>query len=219
MATSKIVKNILKDMKNTIDELYEKSLVRDSRSISSKEIGKNEYEITFSGKNSSICNIVYDKHVSGIEIMEQLLNGYQYTVLLYDKSIIQAEFITKENELVKERLFFMKRHNKIWNIKEIDESEKLDQDWFSEQDGIPIVFRIDFAPNDHEELNHAATHATLSNHECCRIPIKGIVTFSEFVRFILFHFYEIKLDLKENRSGTNDTITDLEKKLVHISWS
>ena len=95
MATSKIVKNVLDDMRKTIDELYLKSLVRDCRPASCKETAKDTYEISFSGKDRNVCNIVYDEHISGEEIMEQLLKGYQYTILLYDKSIIQAEFIVK----------------------------------------------------------------------------------------------------------------------------
>ncbi len=219
MAVSGITKNILDDIRKTISELYEKNLVRDYKEISSNQTGKCDYELTFSGKDNTICSIVYDKHISGEAIMDHLLRGCQYNVLLYDKSIIQAEFKIKENKIIKERLVFMKRHNKIWDIEEINESESQEQDWFSEEKGIPIIFRIDYAPDDHKECDHAATHATLSNHECCRIPIKGIVTFSEFVRFLLFHFYGIKMNLKENRSSMNDTLTDLEKKLVHISWN
>lgn len=218
MATSKIVKNVLDDMRKTIDELYLKSLVRDCRPASCKETAKDTYEISFSGKDRNVCNIVYDEHISGEEIMEQLLKGYQYTILLYDKSIIQAEFIIKDEKIIKERLVFMKRHNKIWNIDEIYECEELEQDWFSEEKGIPIVFRIDYAPDDHIDGDHSATHLTLSNHQSCRVPIKGIVTFSEFVRFILLHFYDIKMDLKQCRSDMDDTITQLEKQMVHINW-
>ena len=86
----------------------------------------------------------------------------------------------------------MKKHNKIWDFKEIEAYEAEDKDWFMEEEGVPIMLRIDYAPDDHIEGEHAATHLTLSNQECCRIPIKGIVTFSEFVRFVLLHFYDIK---------------------------
>ena len=99
MATSKIVKNVLDDMRKTIDELYLKSRVRDCRPASCKETAKDTYEISFSGKDRNVCNIVYDEHISGEEIMEQLLKGYQYTILLYDKSIIQAEFIVKNEKI------------------------------------------------------------------------------------------------------------------------
>ena len=218
MATSKMVKSVLGDMRNTINELYSKNFVRDYRQESCRETAKDTYEISFSRKDNNICNIVYDEHISSEEIMEQLLKGYQYTILLYDKSIIQAEFIIKDELIVKERLVFMKRHNKIWNMDEIDECEILEQDWFSEEKGIPIVFRIDYAPDDHKDGDHSATHFTISNHQSCRIPIKGIVTFSEFVRFVLFHFYNIKMELKQCRLGMDDTITEIERQMIHINW-
>lgn len=218
MATSKMVKNVLEDMRKTVRELYENSLVRDYRQESCNKTGKNTYEISFSGKDNNICNIIYDEHISGEEIMDQLLNGYQYTILLYDKSIIQAEFIIEDEKIVKERLVFMKRHNKIWDMNEIKEFEALEEDWFSEEKGIPIVIRIDYAPEDHKEGDHSATHLTLANHQSCRVPIKGIVTFSEFVRFILFHFYNTKMKLKRCRSSADDTITQTEKQMMHINW-
>ena len=80
------------------------------------------------------------------------------------------------------------------------------------------MLRIDYAPEEHINGEHAATHLTISNHESCRIPIKGIVTFSEFVRLILFHFYNLKLERKVWRLNAEDTITELEKQMMHISW-
>ena len=91
MATSRIVKCILDDMQKTITELYNKNLIRDYRGISDSQNGKGTYEISYSGKNAT-ASIVYDKHVSGKDIMQALLKELQYTVLLYDKSIIQAEY-------------------------------------------------------------------------------------------------------------------------------
>ena len=218
MGTSRMVKSVLGDMKKTIGELYKKELVRDYKKESCREVGRNTFEISYSGKEKNICNIVYDKHISGEEIMDKLLEGCQYTVLLYDKSIIQAEFKIEDEKIIKERLVFIKRHNKIWNIDEIEESEYMEQDWFSEEKGIPIIFRVDYAPNDYKEGEHPATHLTLANHECCRVPIKGIVTFSEFVRFILLHFYDMEMELKQFRSSVEDTITVSEKQMVHINW-
>ena len=108
MSTSKMTKNILGDMRKTVEELYSKDLIRDYKKESCKEIAKDFYEISFSGKDNSICNVVYDKHISGEEIIDTLLAGYQYNVLLYDKSIIQAEFKIEKNSVVKERLVFFK---------------------------------------------------------------------------------------------------------------
>lgn len=218
MAESRIVKLILKDMRQTIQELQKNNLVRDYRGISDREVGKNVYEISYPGKNAA-ANIVYSKHLSGEELMVKLLDGLQYTILMYDKSIIQAEFSVEENRVIKERLVFLKRHNRIWDMKEIQNYEKLEEgDWFSEEQGIPIMLRVDYAPTEHKECTHAASHLTLSNHETCRIPIKEPMTFSEFIKFVLFHFYNMKLGIKEFRFDMEESITNIEKKMIHMYW-
>ena len=217
MPAPRLVKNIKKDIENTLIELRSRDLLRDEMGISERCTGGNTYEISFSGKNDT-GSIVYDNHISGNEIIETLLCNYQYTILLYDKGLIQAEFIVKDNQVIKERLVFMKKHNRVLSKEEIDEYEAEAVEWFELDEGVPIMIRIDYAPDDHVDGKHAATHMTISNHESCRIPIKGIVTFSEFVRFIMFHFYDVELQLKTNRSSADDTITDLEKKMVHFSW-
>lgn len=218
MATSKIVKCILDDMQKTIAELYNMNLVRDYRGVSDNQIGKNTYEISYSGKNTT-GSIVYDKHISGENIIQTLLKELQYTVLLYDKSIIQAEYLIKNEQIIKARLVFMKMHNKIWEQEEIDECEYLEQDWFADEMGIPIMIRIDCDVKEHIDGEHPVTHLTLSNHETCRIPMKEIPTFSEFIRFVLFHFYGIKFDLKECKFDFYETITELEKKMMHLYWN
>lgn len=217
MPASKMVKHILDDMKKTNEELWKKGIVRDAKGASVKQTGSDSWEISFSGKNDS-GSIILDKHITATRIIEVLLENLQYTLLLYDKGIIQAEYEISNDKIVKERLVFMKKHNKIWDFKEIEAYEAEDKDWFMEEEGVPIMLRIDCAPDDHIEGEHAATHLTLSNQECCRIPIKGIVTFSEFVRFVLLHFYDIKLDKAVFRFDEEDTITSLEKQMMHINW-
>ena len=218
MATSRMVKCLLDDIRKTVEELYNKNLVRDYIGVSEHEKAKDYYELSFSGKDKNVCNIVYDKHVSGESIIDALLEGRQYTLLLYDKSIIQVEFVIKNEKIIKERLVFLKRHNRLWSREEIDEDEINDQDWFSSEKGIPIIFRIDYAPEDADAGNHSATHFTMSNHQSCRIPIKGIINFSEFIRFILLHFYDIELELKSNNIGMEETIAEIEKHMIHLNW-
>lgn len=217
MASSRLFKEILDDMNKTITELRSRELLREERGIFQRCCGKDLYEISYPNKNDT-GGIIFDKHVTSTKIIDTLLAGQQYTILLYDKSFIQAEYIIQGNKVIKERLVFMKKHNKIWETKEIDEYESLEEDWFAEESGVPIMLRIDYAQDDHQECDHAATHLTLSNHESCRIPIKGVVTFSEFIRFVMFHFYNIKLDLHTCYLNLGDTITELEKKMIHINW-
>lgn len=217
MATSKLVKKILDDMNKTITELRCRELLRDEKGISQSNQKDGLIEISYNGKDTT-SSIVFDKHITSSQIIDTLLEGKQYTILFYDKGLIQAEYTVDGNNVIKERLVFMKKHNKIWDAKEIEEYEILEEDWFTEE-GVPIMLRIDYAPDEHKECDHAATHLTISNHESCRIPMKGIVTFSEFVRFVLFHFYNIKMDMRICRSSVGDTITELEKAMMHVSWN
>ena len=208
---------IIKDIHVSLTELRDKRFVRDEMGLSIKDTGSTGCEISFEGK-SDINNIMYDIHMSTASIMDKLLREQQYTVLLYDKSIVQAEFIIQNGEIAKERLLFLKKHNKIWKLEEINVADAEDRDWFDNEEGIPICIRIDYDPENHVECDHAATHLTLSNNEKCRIPIQNVITFSEFIRFILLHFYGEKLDIPQYRIEQDNTITELERKMIHIGW-
>ena len=211
-----IEKQICLDIRRTLDIVRKNDLLRDENYFSTKKDG-NITKITFSGKNDT-NSIVYDKHIKGSEMISELVNNRQYNILFYDKGFIQAEFMVKGNNIIKERLIFMKKHNKIWDFNEIHDFEITSIDWFEEDFGVPIMLRVDYAPKDHVECDHAATHLTVSNHESCRIPMKGIVSFSEFVSFVLFHFYHINLNLNVCHYDNTDTITESEKKMIHMNW-
>lgn len=86
-----LVKEIIKDINRTVDELRQKELIRDVCGVADKQTGANAFEISFSGK-SDANSVMLDKHVSASYVMNTLLQERQYTILLYDKSIIQAEF-------------------------------------------------------------------------------------------------------------------------------
>lgn len=217
MVISKLGKTMLSDIESTIAELRQKHLVRDENGISQHCTASETYEISFSGKNDT-NKIMYDKHISCSHLMDMLLQNRQYTILLYDKSIIQAEFVICGDSVVKERLVFIKKHNKIWSQKEIDEYDANDEDWFSDEEGIPVVIRVDFDPKMHKECDHAISHLTLSNHESCRIPMKEALSFSEFVSFVMFHFYDISITKKSLCISERETITSKEKQMIHIYW-
>lgn len=218
MAISKFGKEVLQDIYVTISELRNNSLIRDENGIAQHSLAGNLLELTFNGK-SDAGKIVYDKHISCAQIMDSLLAERQYTVLLYDKSLLQVEFIIDANGISKERLVFIKKHNKIWQKGEIEEYDAADEDWFAEETGIPIMIRIDYDPQNHKECEHASAHLTLSNHESCRIPMKSAISFSEFVQFVFLHFYDTTLHLPKYRFDGEETITELEKKLIHLNWS
>ena len=72
-----------------------------------------------------------------------MLVNQQYNILFYDKGFIQVEFIISGSNIIKERLAFMKKHNKIWDAEEIKEYDR-----FTEDFGVPIILRIDYTPDD-----------------------------------------------------------------------
>lgn len=213
-----LVKKIVSDINRTIDELRQKELIRDESGIADRKKGADAYEITFSGKTDA-NSVMFDKHVSASYIMNTLLRERQYTILLYDKSIIQAEFTIDEGEVIKERLIFMKKHNRIWDKEEISMADAEDGDWFADEESVPTFLRIDYDPSNHVECEHPAAHLTLANNESCRIPIQDVVTFSGFIRFVLLHFYGIKLDMGTYWLDKESTITDKERKMMHVSWN
>ena len=215
--STQIVRQLKKEIEQVLTELRDKEYIRDENGISEKQIGINEYKLSYSGKNDK-SSIVYDKHISGSFIMEELLENRQYSFLMFDKSIVQAEFRIADGEIIKERLVFMKKHNRIRTKDEINYADSEDVDWFADEDGIPVFLRIDYDPEKHIECFHSKTHLTISNSDSCRIPIKDIVSFSEFMRFVLFHFYSYKLELSASQKPSRETITDLEKKMIHLNW-
>lgn len=77
-----------------------------------------------------------------------MLVNQQYNILFYDKGFIQVEYIISGSNFIKERLAFMKKHNKIWDAEEIKEYESNDEDRFTEDFGVPIMLRIDYSPDD-----------------------------------------------------------------------
>lgn len=216
VATPKIVKELRKDIEATINALRADSLLRDEAGVSLRPKKDYCWEITYPTKDRS-GSIIYDKNITYAHLINELLVNRQYTILLYDRSIVQAEFIVQGDEIIKERLIFLKKHNVIWNRDEINEYEANDEDWFDNINGIPLIFRIDHDKGAFEDTKHPKTHFTLSNHESCRVPVKGIVTFSEFMKLIMHNFYDIDLCVPEYRF-TDETITDNERMMIHFNW-
>lgn len=209
---------LLNDINKTIKFLFDNNLVRDYKGTSAKSEIKNSFSISFNGKNET-NSILYDSSASIEEITNVLLENQQYLILLFDKSIIQAEFYISNNKLIKERLLFIKKHNRDWDDSEISLDDNEEYDWYNEEKGIPIVIRFDYDPANSIDIKHPESHLTISNMETCRIPVKSFISFSEFIKFIINNFYSKDIDITPLRLGNDfDTITKNERKLMHIDW-
>ena len=198
-----LVRKLVQDINLTINELRQNGLIRDEAGISEKKFGSDLFEISFSNK-SSANSIMLDKHVSASRIIDALLLARQYTILLYDKGIIQAEFCIINGEIAKKE--------------EIIDADAEDEDWFADEESVPLFIRVDYDPSNHIECEHAISHLTLSNHESCRIPLQDALSFSEFIGFILLHFYGYKLSIAPYRMEKPCSISELERKMIHLGW-
>ena len=221
MAKNEILKVVKKDIENAKKILYENDLILEVKGESTKEFSKNCYNITWNGKNSN-SNIIYDNNIGVDFIMKELLQNQQYSILLYDRSLIQFEFIIENDIITKQRMLFIKRHNKIWDKEEIVSISALQDvdffDYFFESEGIPTMIRIDYDQENSRDCVHPISHMTLSNYETCRIPIKSLMSCTKFVLMILYHFYDLKIEDKFDDIVEN-TITENERNMIHLNWT
>ncbi len=213
----KFIQKFRYDYENIIRELYEKKLIRDIREHNIKE--NSFIEISRNNKCQE-SKILYDKHLPIDIVMNTLLEKKEYNILLYDRAIIQYEFIIKEGKIIKERLIFIKKHNYLWPKEEIagKDMDNFGDDWYVQELGIPVVIRIDYDIANHEDIKHPITHMTLSNYDECRIPMLGSVSLYNFINFILNFFYDDKLDFKSKFEEKDITITENERKRIHLEW-
>ncbi|MBR3882439.1 MAG: DUF2290 domain-containing protein [Clostridia bacterium] len=221
MMPSNIINTINRDIENVREVLFEWKLIKEMKETSIKCIGRNKYVLTWHTKNST-SNIIYDNDIDVDVIMKELLKNEQYSIILYDRSIIQFEFIVENNEIIKQRLLFIKKHNKILDKEDIADIENTPDtdffDYFFEDKGIPTMLRVDMDKENHEECIHPISHMTISNNKTCRIPMKGIISCTEFIKLILLHFYGIKVENKQMNFNT-DTIVEAEKRMIHLNWN
>lgn len=223
MAEKQIFKVVMKDIQNIKKILYEKELILEEKGESVKKIAKNSYNITWNEKSPK-SNIIYDNNIGIDFIMRELLVNRQYSILLYDRSIIQFEFIINNNEITKQRMLFIKKHNKILDKNQIisisSEQDTDFFDYFFEKPGIPTMIRIDYDKENSKDCVHPTSHLTISNNETCRIPIKSLMSCTKFVLMILNNFYNIEVESKyDNITYIEETITQKEKNMVHLNWN
>lgn len=222
MAQKNNLKIVIRDIENVKKILYDNDLILEAKGESIEAISKNGYTITWNGKNSS-STIIYDNNIGIDYIMKQLLENHQYSILLYDRSLIQFEFSIEDDIIIKQRMLFIKKHNKIWDKDEIVSISSLQDadffDYFFGNDGIPTMIRIDYDKNNFLDCDHPISHMTISNYKTCRIPIKSLMSCTKFILMILDHFYDLKIEKKyTDFEYIDDTITENEKNMIHLSW-
>lgn len=208
---SRIISSVKKELDIIIDYLYKCDLCVEYQDYAINNIGNNIIEITRPNRRNE-STLLYDEIFSVKRLTKTLLDGKEFNILLKDKSIIQFEFECRDGEIIKERFIYIRPFNHIDFLSE----EYDDFDWFEIDDGIPIIIRIDY---DEKDLpDHPKSHATLNNVECCRIPLKGPISVTSFISFILSMFYGINYSGELFDYVNFETITEEERKRIHLNW-
>ncbi|WP_141434472.1 DUF2290 domain-containing protein [Bacillus sp. 03113] len=222
MSKKDIVNMLLKEYIMIYSLLYEKRYIIEHRELSHSHTGKDMHELTWSGRNQE-ANVTFDTSLEITPIIDTLLQEEQFSFLFYDKSIMQVEYKIKSNEIVKQRLQFIKKSSRVRAIEEIQQlegefTEVEGSNWFEEESGIPVFLRVDYDPDNHEDVYHAKSHFVISNIKDCRIPMKCNLSLVKFVELILHQIYnEYDLSIKDIL-GHKDEITQNEKLVMHLDW-
>ncbi|MFW1922375.1 DUF2290 domain-containing protein [Acinetobacter geminorum] len=139
-----------------------------------------------------------------------LLKHSQYTMVLYDGSILQISYKMKKNEIIGHRLCWYPSPLNLENVQDIEEiifkvheslstNSSLLEEYLTNPDPqtqimlnsfyhrSPIRFDYDNMPDDRKD-KHPDVHLHISVEEC-RIPVKGPLCLRTFMAFIVENFY------------------------------
>lgn len=222
MSRKDIINLLIKEYTMVYSLLYEKKYIIEHRELRHSCTGKDMHEITWSGRNQE-ANITFDMNLGITPILDTLLQEEQFSFLFYDKSILQVEYKIKSNEIVKQRLQFIKKSNRVRTLEEIQQregewTEVEGANWFEEESGIPVLLRVDYDPVNHEDIFHAKSHFVISNVKDCRIPMKRNLSLVKFVELIMHQIYNDYDFYVKDILGHKDEITQNEELVMHLNW-
>ncbi len=183
-------------------------------------IGKNSYEISYSGMQD--LSIAF-KNIEYKEIYQELDEGENYNIKMIDGALIQLLYTYRDSALASHRLAFFPSPflHDFQNEPEIYEEDEIYADIIA-KNILPVPIRFDYDPGNHEELEHPKCHVTLGQFKNCRIPVCSPITPNAFIAFILRSFYNTafrKFTDELNFSGSlfDETITPVEKQVIHLA--
>lgn len=181
---------------------------------------KDRYEISYSGMQDISIAL---KNVRYQEIYDELDQNKNYNIKMIDGALIQFLYIYEKSQLISHRLaFFPSPYIEAFqNDPEIYEMDEIYADIIA-KNILPVPIRFDYDPKNFKEIDHPQCHLTLGQFKNCRIPVCSPITPRAFISFILRSFYNTAFNkFTDNLTLSSDifpeTITSLEKKLLHIS--
>lgn len=182
--------------------------------------GRNSYEISYSGMQDlsiALRNVEYK------EVYQELDKNENYNIKMIDGALIQLLYIYRDSALASHRLAFFPSPflHDFQNEPEIYEEDEIYADIVA-KNILPVPIRFDYDPRNHKELDHPKCHLTLGQFRNCRIPVCSPVTPNSFINFILRSFYNTAFrkftdELNFRTTLFDETITPLEKKVIHVA--
>ncbi|MTJ18200.1 MULTISPECIES: DUF2290 domain-containing protein [unclassified Dolichospermum] len=211
---------ILEEIQTITTKLIQMSLSERQNFPSCVSIGKDSYEIAYSGMQDLSIAL---KNIEYKQIYQELDKGKNYNFKMVDGALIQLLYTYNRSELVSHRLAFLPSPflEDFQNNPEIYETEEIYADIIA-RNILPVPIRFDYDPDNHQELDHPKCHLTLGQFENCRIPVCSPISPNTFISFILRSFYNTAFrkftsDYTFSSNLFNETITLKEKKVLHIA--
>ncbi|MFN7852645.1 MAG: DUF2290 domain-containing protein [Dolichospermum sp.] len=211
---------ILQEIQTITTKLIQNSLCDQQNDASCKLVGKDSYEIAYSGMQDLSIAL---KNIDYKNIYQELDKGKNYNFKMLDGALIQLLYTYKNSELVSHRLAFLPSPflEDFQNNPEIYETEEIYADIIA-RNILPVPIRFDYDPDNHQELDHPKCHLTLGQFKNCRIPVCSPISPNTFISFILRSFYNTAFrkftnELVFSTNLFNETITPKEKKVLHIA--
>lgn len=165
------------------------------------------------------------KNVKYEEVYKELYESKNYNLKMIDGALIQLLYDYKDSKLIAHRLAYFPSPF-LYNFEtepEIYENDEIYADVIA-RNILPVPIRFDYDPDRYVELHHPKCHLTLGQYKNCRIPICSPITPNNFMSFILRSFYNTAFRkytsiLNFTSNLFEETITDSERKLIHMSIS
>lgn len=211
---------VLKEIEILTIKLIETGLSDAQNFPSCVRCGNNSYEIGYSEMQDLSIAL---KNVEYAEIYNELNKNKNYNIKMIDGALIQFLYTYENSSLISHRLAFFPSPNleAFQNESEMYEMDEIYADIIA-KNILPVPIRFDYDPKNHQEIDHSKCHLTLGQFKNCRIPVCSPITPLTFMSFILRNFYNTAFKKFTDRfpSSQNlflETITDAEKKLLHIN--
>ena len=212
--------DILNDIQNMTSQLIKVGLSVQQNFPICKPFPSQVYELTYA--NMQDLSIVL-KNRKYEEIYDELHSNKNFNIEMIDGALLQLLYTYQTKTLIRHRLAFFPSPylESFQNEPEIYEDDEIYAD-ILEKNIMAVPIRFDYDPSAFKERDHPKSHLTLGQFKNCRIPVSSPITPSLFISFILRNFYNTAFlkfsdQLIFQESLFNETITNLEKKLLHLA--